>query len=207
MKTATVFLILLLSMGTAMAYEEPRYDVIKQYPDFELRQYAPYVVAETTVTGNFDGVGSEAFRILFAYISGDNRSGTDIPMTAPVNQRPLDEKGLEIAMTAPVVQSPRPGEGSTYVYSFIMPSSFTMETLPQPIDPRISLRAVGAKRMAVRTYSGSWSEKRYRYNEALLLRALETEGLVSAGPPVFARYNSPFTLWFLRRNEVLVEVQ
>ncbi len=207
MKIAFVLVFLTLSLGTAMAYEEPNYDLIAQYPEFELRQYAPYVVAETVVTGDFKEVGNKAFRILFAYISGQNRSGTDIPMTAPVSQKPSEDGGLKIAMTAPVVQSPRPGDNETYVFSFIMPSSFTMETLPDPLDPRISLRAVDGKRVAARSYSGSWSEKRYRDNETRLLEAIAAEGLVKIGQPQFARYDSPFTLWFLRRNEVLVEIQ
>ena len=207
MKILSAFLTLLLSLGTAMAYEEPEYELVAQYPDFELRQYKPYIVAETVVTGSFREVGNEGFRILFAYISGENRNGIEIPMTAPVEQKPVKDAGIKIAMTAPVIQSPSPDDNDTSTISFVMPSSFTMETLPEPLDPRVTLRKVGGKRVAARFYKGSWSEKRYQDNETRLLQALEDGGLTISGQPVFAGYNSPVTPWFLRRNEVLVGIR
>jgi hypothetical protein len=109
-------------------------------------------------------------------------------------------------MTAPVVQAPQGRNQGSYVFSFIMPSQYTLETLPEPEDPRIKLRQVKARLLAARTYSGTWSERRYRENEASLLKAVKAAGLTTVGEPIFARYNPPFTLWFLRRNEVLVEV-
>ncbi len=87
-----------------------------------------------------------------------------------------------------------------------MPSGYTLETLPRPTDSRVRLRRIDARVMAARTYSGTWSEARYREHERALLQAVRAAGLQPVGLPVFARYNSPFTLWFLRRNEVLVEV-
>jgi hypothetical protein len=190
-----------------MAYEQPRYEVVGSYEGFELRRYAPYVVAETVVTGDFEAVGNQAFKILFGYINGDNRGREEIPMTAPVNQSPVIGSGEKIAMTAPVVQAPKGNQGDAYVFSFVMPSKYTLETLPRPADPRVSLRRVEGRLMAARVYSGTWSPQRYKQNEAALLQAVKAAGLQSVGPPVFARYNSPFTLWFLRRNEVLVEIQ
>jgi hypothetical protein len=95
----------------------------------------------------------------------------------------------------------------TYVFSFVMPAKYTLDTLPRPADQRIRLRQIESQLMAARTYSGTWSTRRYQYNEAALMQALQGEGLRPVGAPIFARYNSPFTLWFLRRNEVLVEVQ
>lgn len=190
----------------AVAYEQPKYDVVKQYEGFELRRYAPYVVAETVVSGDFDEVGNKAFRILVKYISGENRKEHEIPMTAPVTQTPDAATGEKIAMTAPVTQSPQADGQDAYVFHFIMPAKYTLQTLPQPMDPRIRLRQVEARLMAARTYSGTWSERRYRNNEDALLKAVQAAGLTIVGKPVFARYNSPFTLWFLRRNEVLVEV-
>jgi hypothetical protein len=88
-----------------------------------------------------------------------------------------------------------------------MPSRYTLETLPEPVDPRVRLRREPERLMAVRRYSGTWSEANYRDNEALLLRAIDEAGLTLVGSPIYARYNSPFSLWFLRRNEVLVEVE
>ena len=127
-------------------------------------------------------------------------------MTAPVNQQPVTTAGEKIAMTVPVSQTPQSDSG-TYVFSFVMPAKYTRETLPAPIDPRIQIQEVSGKLMAARKYSGSWCETNYRENESSLLRALKQAGLESRGEPIFARYNSPFTLWFLRRNEVLIEVE
>jgi hypothetical protein len=207
MKALLAAVILLLHGGTALAYEGPKYDVVGKYEGFELRRYAPYIIAETIVSGDFDEVGNEAFRVLFRYISGENRKKTKIPMTAPVEQSPVVESGEKIKMTAPVVQTAQGRNQDSYGFAFIMPSEYTLDTLPKPEDPRIKIRTVKARLMAVRAYSGTWSEKRYRKNEAALLEAVEDAGLTRIGEPVFARYNSPFTLWFLRRNEVLVQVK
>jgi len=199
--------ILLLAGGPALATEEPRYDVVKQYEAFELRRYAPQLRAETEVTGEFAAAGNQAFRILAAFIFGDNRKQESISMTAPVNMQPA-ETGEKISMTAPVTMVPKEGgaQRGTYVFSFVMPAGYTRATLPQPTDPRVVIREVPARLVAARRYSGTWSESRYREQEAILVEAVAHAGLRSAGPPVFARYNSPFSLWFLRRNEVLIEI-
>ena len=205
--TAILALIVLLSYGgSALAYEQPEYNIVRKYEDFELRRYAPYIIAETVVAGEFDKVGNEAFRILAGYISGKNRKQAKIPMTAPVGQTSVKTSGEKIAMTIPVVQTPHEKTYGAYVFSFVMPSKYTLDTLPQPEDSRIRLRQVNARLLAARSYSGTWSEKRYKDNEAKLLKAVQAAGLSAVGEPVFARYNSPFTLWFLRRNEVLVEI-
>jgi hypothetical protein len=198
---------LLLFGADAMAIEEPAYDVVETHPEFELRRYQPFLVAETSVTGDFDDVGGEAFRILADYIFGNNRAQTKMAMTAPVNQRRAPAQPERLAMTAPVTQRPAAGgaDGS-YVVSFIMPSGYTLETLPEPNDLRVSLRRQPPRLMAARRYSGWWSEASYREEEARLLRAVEEAGLTPVAAPVYARYNSPFSLWFLRRNEVMVEV-
>jgi hypothetical protein len=200
--------ILLLAGANAVAIEEPKYEVVKTYPDFELRRYAPYLVAETEVTGDFDEVGNSAFRILAAYIFGENRAQEKMEMTAPVNQRPAAGDGEKMAMTAPVTQRPKAGaDADTYVLSFVMPSRYTLDTIPEPLSPEVNLREEPAKLVAVRGYSGRWTEANYREHESQLLAAVEREGLTPVGAPVYARYNSPFSLWFLRRNEVMVEVE
>jgi hypothetical protein len=199
---------LFLIGATAMALEEPKYEVVATYPEFELRHYAPYLVAETEVRGDFDEVGNGAFRILAGYIFGDNRRQEKMAMTAPVNQRPAAEEGEKIQMTAPVIQRPRSGtEGDAYVLSFVMPSGYTLETLPEPTDPRVRIREEPGKWMAARRYSGRWTEANYRENEAALLRGVSAAGLTPIARPVYARYNSPFSVWFLRRNEVMVQVE
>lgn len=198
--------VLLLGGAGAMAIEEPEYEVVQTFPDFELRRYPSYAVAETEVSGPFDEAGNQAFRILADYIFGNNQASTKIEMTAPVSQRPAT--GERIEMTAPVVQRPEPGSaGETFVVGFVMPSRFTLDTLPEPLDKRVRLREEPGKLMAVRRYSGRWTESAYRENEARLLDAVEAAGLKPVGEPVYARYNSPFSLWFMRRNEVMVELE
>jgi hypothetical protein len=197
--------VLLLSGTFAMATEEPRYQTLQQTDDYEIRRYEPYRVAEVEVQGDFEDVGSEAFRILAGYIFGDNQGEAKIAMTAPVSQRPAETSaGTRLEMTAPVTQRPKVADSNTYVISFAMPESFTLDTLPQPNNPRIRLREEPAGRVAARRYSGSWSEARYREEERLLLDALQRDGLQPRGVPIYARYNGPFSLPMLRRNEILV---
>lgn len=179
----------LLTGGAAMALEEPDFAVLERDGDVELRCYAAHVVAETTVPGDFDAAGRQAFGPLVRYISGANRSGRRFPMTAPVNQVPEDGAA-----------------DARHVVSFVLPGGARAEALPEPLDPRIRLRTVPPRLMAAITYSGTWSRERYREHEARLLRWLAQAGERPVGPPEFARYDGPFTLWFLRRNEALVEI-
>lgn len=190
-----------------MANEQPRYEVLRSYEGFELRRYMPYLVAEVVVTGDFQAVGNQAFEILAGYINGKNLRTEAMAMTAPVTQSPVTSPGEQIAMTAPVTQTLQGSVPDTYVFSFMMPATYTLNTLPRPTDTRISLRQIDGRLMAARTYSGTWATHRYKQNEASLLQAVQAAGLQPVSAPIFARYNSPFTLWFLRRNEVLVEIR
>jgi len=184
-----------------MALEEAKYTVIMKEGNYELRQYEPLIIAETIVEGDFDKAGNEGFRRLFKYISGENQKKQSIAMTTPVSQDASSEK---IAMTAPVSQE---RTGDQWRIAFVMPSDYTLNTLPQPVDPKVLLKQVPARRMAAITYSGSWSKARYEEHKALLEAFIQKQKLSPLGEPILARYNSPFMLWFLRRNEVLVPVQ
>jgi len=190
-----------VTTGEVMALEEAKYTVIMKEGNYELRQYEPHIVAETMVAGDFDKAGNEGFRRLFKYISGENQKKQSIAMTAPVSQDAGPEK---ITMTAPVSQEQTGGQ---WRIAFVMPSEYTMDTLPQPLDPKVLLKQVTARRMAAITYSGSWSRERYEKHRALLETFIRQRKWDPIGEPVLARYNSPFTIWFLRRNEVLVPVQ
>jgi len=189
---------ILIGAVNSMAIEEAPYKVLKSSDKFELREYAPHILAETTVEGDLKGAGNKAFRLLFRYISGDNRSRATVAMTAPVSQEKAGEK---ISMTAPVVQQ---RVGDKWAVSFMMPSSYTMETLPTPDDPLITLRQVPGRRMAAVRYSGFWSEGNYRDKLKDLQEWIHGQGLTVVGDPVWARYDPPWTLWFLRRNEILI---
>lgn len=190
----------------AMATEEPKYSVLEARDGFEVRLYEPQVVAETLVTGEFGGGGNEGFRRVAGYIFGGNDGGRKIAMTAPVAQErsPGERDGMKIAMTAPVAQEKK-GEGWTV--AFVMPAEHTMATLPKPNDPRVTLREVPARRVAAVTFSGTWGAERFDAVARELLEKLDAAGFVPSGPAVYARYDPPWTPWFLRKNEVLVPLQ
>lgn len=190
--------VLLLVSGLAMATDGPRYTVVGTEEAFEVRRYEPYLVAETLVAGSGDEAGNKGFRVLAGYIFGKNKGAREIAMTAPVAQVPT-----KIAMTAPVAQSP--GAGG-YVVQFAMPPEWTLDTLPEPTDPAVRLRAVPARTVAVIRYSGTWSQERYAEHLAKLQDALAGAGLKSRGEPVWARYDPPWKPWFLRRNEIWLEL-
>ena len=188
-----------LVTSTAMAVEEPRFNVLQKDGSFELREYPPYIVAETRVEAGFEDAGSLAFQRLFRYISGNNIAQQKIAMTAPVTQ----SRGEKISMTAPVSQV---ADGNAYLVAFTLPSTYTLATAPQPLDPTIQIRAVPAQLIACWRYSGRWTESNYRDHEVLLRERINSRELIARGNPVLARYNPPFTPWFMRRNEVLIPV-
>jgi effector-binding domain-containing protein len=191
---------IMIGVMDAMAIEEAKYKVAEKDDRFEIRDYAPHILAETIVEGDLEEAGNKAFNKLFRYISGDNRSRKKVAMTAPVSQQPMGEK---IKMTAPLGQR-RVQE--KWAVSFMMPASYTLKILPEPEDPNITLRQVPARRMAAVHYSGFWSEKRYLRYKLELESWIQERGLTVVGDLIWARYNPPFTLWFLRRNEILIPI-
>ncbi len=180
----------------AKAIEEPAFDVIKRHAQFEIRQYKPYLVAEVWVDGPAETAGNTAFEYLGGYIFGKNKGSRKIAMTAPVAQAPAP---IKIEMTAPVSQVPTDGG---YVVQFAMPSEFTMDTLPEPTNPKVKLREMPARQYAVIRYAGSWSQSLYQSQLAALRKAVAEAGLSTEGEPIFARYNSPLSLPPFRRNEI-----
>lgn len=189
-----------------MAIDEAPFTTLERQGSLELRQYRPYVVAQTMVEGEFGSVGNEGFRRLFAYISGKNAGAKSIAMTAPVEQAKQAgqaKQGEKIAMTAPVVQQ---REGETWRIAFVLPASYTLENAPQPNDSRVTLAQMPARLMAAVRYSGTWSRANYDENLRKLEGFLAQRKLAPVGEPVWARYNPPMMPWFLRRNEILLEV-
>ena len=191
-----------ISMSFAtQAAEEPEYEVLQNLGTVEVRQYAPYVVAEVLVEGSADQAGSEAFPILAGYIFGKNKGERTFAMTSPVTQAAAPVK---MAMTAPVTQTAAPGG---WIVQFVLPKGVTLASAPEPIDARVQLRDVVPGKLAVIRYSGFWSESNYAEHLAELESTLKREGLAWRGEPVFSRYNAPFTPWFLRRNEIWLTLQ
>ncbi len=183
------------------AIEEPVYERERRLGDsgaIELRRYAAYTVAEVTVPGPADSAGNTAFPILAGYIFGGNQGARKLAMTAPVTQTPQ-----KLAMTAPVTQA---AAGDAFVVQFVLPQGVVPETAPVPNDARIRLRSVPARRVAVVRYSGFWSEANYSEHLARLTTALREAGLAWTGEPVLSRYDPPITPWFLRRNEIWLDL-
>ncbi len=195
--------VLLGAAGAALATEEPQYRIERDYGSFEVRVYEPTIVAETVVTGSFGDGSSEGFRRLAGYIFGANDGGRKIAMTAPVGAEPArSAPGTKIAMTAPVGSEKTSGG---WVVTFTMPASFTMKSLPAPDDARVRLREVPAKRVAAVRFSGTWGAEKFEDAARKLASDARAAGLEPAdAPPAFARYDPPWTPWFLRRNEVLI---
>lgn len=185
----------------AMALEEPAYQVLQVIDGVEVRQYAPYVVAQVTVAASPERAGNEAFPILAAYIFGKNKGARSMDMTAPVTQT---AEPVKMAMTAPVTQSPAPGG---HVVQFVLPRAVTLAQAPEPLDARVQLREVPSRRVAVIRYSGFWSQANYDEHLARLESVLRAAQLRWSGEPTFSRYNPPITPWFLRRNEIWLTLE
>lgn len=182
-----------------MGVEEPKYKIESKNELYEIRIYDATLVAETNVDEDFENAGNRAFRILADYIFGNNSSQNKIAMTAPVAQA----KSEKIEMTAPVNLS-KSSKG--YLVQFTMPDKYTLDNIPKPNNDLVKIREIPKRKVAVFKYSGSWSESRYQKKLAEFVAALAKDNIKTIGEPIFARFNSPFQLWFLRRNEIWLEV-
>jgi hypothetical protein len=149
-----------------------------------------------------DKASSAGFRLIADYIFGNNTSRTGekekISMTAPVTMEPKSEK---ISVTAPVSMKQTGGQWRVH---FVMPGQYTLETLPKPHNPMVTLREVPASNYAVIRFSGFAGEDKVAKKTAELIAWLDSKGITPTGKPELARYNPPWTLPFLRRNEVMV---
>lgn len=184
----------------AMATEEPPFTIRLAKGEFEVRDYPTMVAAEVSVTGDRKDASSRGFRLLAGYIFGGNTRSQSIAMTAPVTEAAASEK---IAMTAPVLQS---GGNGTWVIRFIMPHGSTLETLPKPNNPAVKLRGLAPSRVAVIKFSGLARQDDIDAKTAALSQFVKVQHLQVSGAPSLAQYDPPWTLWFMRRNEVMIPV-
>jgi len=179
--------------------EQPKYDLVESDGNSEIRDYPPMIVAETDVAGaRYDAI-REGFRTIADYIFGNNLASQTVAMTAPVTQQ-VSER---IAMTAPVIQQ---ADGQAWQVRFVMPASYTMQTLPIPKNPAVRLRQIKGKRFAVIRFSGTAGEDSLRRQTEELQAFVSAKNLDSLSAPTYAFYNPPWTLPFLRRNEVMIEI-
>lgn len=190
----------------ARAIETPAYTVESTQEGFEIRRYEGRLVAEVEVEGDPNTASNAGFRILANFIFGANAARSEVAMTAPVDRRQAET----IEMTAPVdrraSKSKGEGDDERWVITFTMPSKYTKDTLPTPTDSRITIRELPATTFAVVRFSGAPSEKAVQRRIAELREAIADAGYETRGEPTYARYDPPWTLGFLRRNEIMIEI-
>ncbi len=197
--TVAIILIAGAAAGPLMSrVEQPEYKTEISNGPIEIRSYGPMIVAEAVVEGERKAAIGEGFRLIAAYIFGKNVPHTKINMTAPVQQQ-----RQTIAMTAPVTQQ---AEGTSWSVRFIMPKGWTMDTLPAPADPRVTLKPVPSRRFAVVTFSGFAGETAIKSKTEELRHYAAAHNLATTGEPLLAFYNPPWTLPFFRRNEIMLEL-
>lgn len=196
-----IVLVGIVAVGPIMSdVETPVYEVVKSQGDIEIRQYDPMIIAEVQMSGKREDAIGEGFRFLADYIFGNNIINKNIKMTAPV----LQQESTKIAMTAPVQQQSR---GDYWHISFVMPSEYTIDTLPKPVNEIITLKEILAKTLAVITFSGTNSDENVKVHEKILLEYVSANHLTVIGTPKYAFYNPPWTLPHMRRNEVMIEIE
>lgn len=186
----------------AARVEKAEYVVTEKLVDYEIRTYSPHIAAQTRVQGEYKDSLNSGFSIIAGYIFGGNTKRQSIAMTAPVTEQLAASE--KIAMTAPVQASI---EGDSHIISFVMPRSYTLETLPRPNDARVELVEVPAQTMAVIRFSGWRTDGRVVSMKTKLAEALARDGVTVVGSPIYAGYNAPFTPPWMTRNEVMVQIK
>jgi len=195
-------LVCCLVSGAAMAAEEPDYTLVERDGPIEIRDYAPQILAEVVVEGDRRQASGRGFRPLAGYIFGDNRPREEIAMTAPVTST---RSGQDIAMTAPVTTEA--DADGRWTVAFIMPSEWTMQSLPEPMNSDVSLREQPARRIAVYQFSGVMNDARAQRGRDALEAYLEARDLEPAGAPTYASYDPPWIPGPFRRNEIWIEIR
>lgn len=196
-----IVLIGTVAVGPVMSdVETPDYEMIESQANIEIRQYKPMIIAEVQMDGKRKDAIADGFRLLADYIFGNNAIEQNIAMTAPVQQ----QKSTKIAMTAPVQQQ---SIGDAWQISFVMPAQYNMQTLPKPADDRVTLTEIPAKQFVAIRFSGLNSDDNLKEHEQKLMEYVKANNLSITGSPKYAFYDVPWTLPFMRRNEVMIGVE
>ena len=202
---AILLTVVVLAFGAAMIgpimsnVEVPAYKIVKKEQNIEIRQYPPLIIAEVKTAGSRQDSIGNGFRILADFIFGNNEGEKQLSMNGPIRQ----QEGIKIAMTAPVQQEKTDTE---WAISFIMPSKFSIDTIPNPINDRIKIIQIPSKRYAVITFSGRSTEANLTKHTNELEIYMNGSSYSKVGNAKYAFYNPPWTLPFLRRNEVQFEI-
>jgi hypothetical protein len=186
-----------------MSIESPKYQTVYKDKKFEIREYEEYILAEVEIDGDFGSALQKGFRVLADYIFGGNTSKAHIDMTVPVTEQTVSSEKID--MTAPVTSSPME-EGRKYRIAFTMPSKYSLENLPEPVNKTISFRKVSKYKVAALRFSGNLNGKLATRKAKELETWLDENKYSKKGDFFFAQYNPPWIPGFFRRNEVLAEV-
>lgn len=170
--------------------ETIKYEIIRKLDKVEIRRYPKIITAKV------NNSETDSFGLLFRFISGKNKQKTKVKMTSPVVSQ-------EIKMTSPVF-SDFSNEG---YMAFVMPSEFSLESTPEPLDSRVKIEEVSERVIAVLRFSGSWSESHFQAKTKELWKELADAGIKTKGDVFTMLYNPPFMPGFLRRNEVAIEIE
>jgi hypothetical protein len=179
--------------------ETPKYKVNYSSDNIEHRTYEPMIIAAVEVNGERKEAIGNGFRLIADYIFGNNSIAQNMEMKAPVEQ----QQTKKIAMTAPVQQQQ---SGALWTISFVMPSEYTLSTIPKPNREEIKLMLIASKEFIVIRFSGTNSDEQITKYQTELLGYIRKNKIKIVGEPKYAFYNPPWTLPFMRRNEIMFEV-
>jgi len=200
LQTGIALSLFLIGVPLAMATEEPSYRATLQADPFEIREYAPLIVAQVEVPGDLSEASSAGFRLIANYIFGNNIAVRDggLNMAEPVPEK--------IAMTIPVIAEGR-GDKKTWLIQFVMPKQYTLDTLPKPNNPQVKLLAMGSQKIAVIRFTGFVSDDKVQEKTTELMTLIKSRNELPLGNPRLARYNPPWSIPWMRRNEILIPIQ
>lgn len=181
---------------------QAKYTNIKTDDNFSVRVYAPLTEAQVTVEdSDYKSAVNKGFGYLFRYITGANIAKQDIQMTAPVK---IEQSSQKIQMTAPVMIA---GDDKSWTIAFVLPAQYTLQNAPKPTSDKIKLVEKPETKMAVVTFSGFLDKDSIDSNTTKLKTWIKANNYEIVGQPEAAGYNPPWTIPFLRTNEVMIPIK
>ena len=193
------------SYAVVWTIEEPAYTVLEKKDGYEIREYAPYIKAEAEMTGTYAEATNQGFRIIADYIFGNNVRTESISMTTPVLESPQIPQPEKIAMTVPVLESGT--DSATRTIAFVLPSKYTLDTLPTPNNSAVKLTPVPARKVAVLRFTWYPTETRIARKKYELGEMLARDSKVVVGEYETARYNPPLSMPLTLRNEIIIQIE
>lgn len=202
---ALILLWAIVSYTVVWSIEEPAYTILETKDGYEIREYAPYIMAATIVTGDYNQATGQGFRIIADYIFGNNTKKESIAMTTPVLESPTPSQSEKIAMTVPVLETV--ADNATRTIAFVLPSKYTMGSLPRPNNDLVQLIEVPARKVAALRYTWYPTAHRTEAKKELLTSYLVRDEKIITGATLTARYNPPLSMPLTLRNEILIPIE